>query len=131
MTLQILENLSFCRPLPSFHLDKYNGAVGIGVAFLSCALLGAGITIRAAISSVGDPLLTHASRGYTPGHMAPMGGGVMLYSLLSQVSQSIVYASLSPWMSNVVRDHKTLLSPDLFPWVQLIATTHSNGLWGY
>lgn len=32
---------------------------------------------------------------------------LMMYSLTSQIAQSLVSTTLSPWMSNVVRDHKT------------------------
>ena len=34
-------------------------------------------------------------------------GVVIAYSVLSQVSQSLVSATISPWMTNVIRDHKT------------------------
>ena len=114
-------------------LHKYNGVVGVFVAGTSCALCVVAIIVLAVV----DPETDFLTWGPSPGvrfvgvtlETWPRWGCVMLYSLLSQVAQSIVYASLSPWMSNVVRDHKTPLSGDLFAYVQLIAVVYNVFQW--
>ena len=54
---------------------------------------------------------------------------LMSYSLISQVAQSLVHSTLSPWMSNVVRDHKTPIPTGSYYTIQSVAVIYNVFGW--
>lgn len=117
----------------SLMLAKYQGGAGLCIASGCCALLVVGIIALAAV----DPSCSFLRWGPSDDvsfagiriNTWSRWGMVMSYSLCSQIAQSLVYASLSPWISNVVRDHKTHVPRQRYAHVQAICLAYNSFGW--
>ena len=115
-------------------LKQYQGQLGIGIS------LGTGIVVVVCMSLAAFNDMNNSSF-FTWGpdeNVKFMGfaisnwtrwSALMLYSLTSQIAQSLVSSTLSPWMSNVVRDHKTEIPLGSYYKIQFVAMTYNLFGW--
>lgn len=115
-------------------LKQYQGRLGIGVS------LGTGMVVIVCMSVVAFTDMNDISFfTWGPDANVKFVGfaisswtrwfALMLYSLTSQIAQSLVSPTLSPWMSNVVRDHKTEIPPGSYCTIQFVAITYNLFGW--
>lgn len=88
----------------------YRPQLGCAVASIWCAILFVAIAIFSTIDSTTDFLHFGPSNVQFAGiriNTWTRWAAVMSYSILSQFCYSIVSTTISPYISNVIRDHKT------------------------